>query len=287
VRWPGREQISLPNRGKNSRRQTGLHGHPLDANMSRACAAEAVGTFFLVLTIISTAIAATLDKPIAGAVVSSLAVPLAGGLTLAAAVACLGPISGAHLNPAVTIGLAVNRRFPWKSVPAYAAAQFADAIGAALAAWALYEDRARTVASLGATYPASGVGAWRAFGAEAVVTFLLVAVIAAVATNATARAGVAAMATGFALAAAILISGSLTGAGANPARGHRADDRRREVHRLVVLPRRPAPRRGRCGHAVRTCPPSRRAAPQPRRTSQVPDAHHDRKSLLTETRGPN
>jgi hypothetical protein len=46
----GREQISLPNRGKNSRRQTGLHGHPLDANMSRACAAEAVGTFFLVLT---------------------------------------------------------------------------------------------------------------------------------------------------------------------------------------------------------------------------------------------
>lgn len=118
----------------------------------------------------------------------------------------------------MTIRLAANRRFPWKSVPAYAAAQFADAIGAALAAWALYEDRARTVASLGATYPASGVGAWRAFGAEAVVTFLLVAVIAAVATNATAPAGVAAMATGFALAAAILINGPLTGAGANPAR---------------------------------------------------------------------
>jgi glycerol uptake facilitator-like aquaporin len=50
------------------------------------------------------------------------------------------------------------------------------------------------------------------------VTFLLVAVIAAVATNAIAPAGVAAMATGFALAAAILISGPLTGAGANPAR---------------------------------------------------------------------
>jgi MIP family channel proteins len=137
---------------------------------------------------------------------------------LAAAAAGLGPISGTHLNPAVTIALAVNRRFPWRHVPAYAAAQFSGAIGAALVAWALYGNKARTVASLGATYPASGVGAWRALGTEAVVTFLLVVVVAAVATNAKVPAGVAALAIGFALAAAILISGPLTGAGVNPAR---------------------------------------------------------------------
>ena len=145
-------------RGKTSHAHIRLHGHPLGANAARASVAEALGTFFLVLTITSTVISATLDKPVAGAAFSSLAVPIAGGLMLAAAVAGLGPISGAHLNPAVTIALALNRRFPWRYVPAYAVAQFSGAISAALVAWALYGNKARTVASLGATYPASGVG---------------------------------------------------------------------------------------------------------------------------------
>ena len=210
--------VDSPPVKRDARTDFGLHGHPFEANIARICAAETIGTFFLVLAIISTAIAATLDKAIAGAAYGSLAVPLAGGLTLAAAVAGLGPVSGAHLNPAVTVGLALNGRFPWKYVPAYVAAQFAGAIGAALLAWALYGDRARTLASLGATYPASGVGEWRAFAAEAVVAFFLVAVVVAVATNAKVPAGVAAMGIGFALTAAILISGPLSGAGVNPAR---------------------------------------------------------------------
>jgi MIP family channel proteins len=196
----------------------GLHGHSFDANIARVSAAETLGTFVLVLTIICTAIAATLAQPVAGAPYGSLAVPLAGGLVLASMVAGLGPVSGAHLNPAVTVGLALNRRFPWRYVPAYLAAQLAGAVAAALVAWILYGDKARSVANLGAPAPASGVNAWRTFGAEALVTFLLVTVVVSVALNPKVPPGVAAVAIGFALTAAILISAPLTGAGVNPAR---------------------------------------------------------------------
>ena len=174
--------------------QTGLHGHPLASNMATVAVVEAVGTFILVLTIISTAIAATLARPIAGPAYDSLAVPLAGGFGLAIAVASLGHVSGAHLNPAVTVGLAVNQRFPWAYVPAYVIAQFAGAVGAALVAWTIFGDRARTVADLGATFPASGVTSWRALVAEAVVTFVLVLVIVSVATDDRVPRGIAAIA---------------------------------------------------------------------------------------------
>ena len=83
----GSEQIPFADRGKTSHAHIRLHGHPLGANAARASVAEALGTFFLVLTITSTVISATLDKPVAGAAFSSLAVPIAGGLMLAAAVA--------------------------------------------------------------------------------------------------------------------------------------------------------------------------------------------------------
>ena len=120
-----------------------LHGHQLERNLARAVTAEAVGTFVLVLAITSTAVAAALSRPVAGAPYGSLAVPVAGGLALAIAVASLGHISGAHLNPAVTLGLAVSRRFPWACAPGYVLAQFAGAIAAAAVTWGLYGNQAR------------------------------------------------------------------------------------------------------------------------------------------------
>ena len=196
----------------------GLHGHPLEANMARASVAESIGSFVLVLTIVSTVVAANLARSVAGTPYGSLAVPAAGGLALAVIVASLGHISGAHVNPAVTLGLAVNRRFPWAYVPAYLLSQLGGAIGAALVAWSLYGDRARSVVHLGATYPAAGEPIWRIVSVEGVVTFLLVLVVVSVATDSRVPAGAAALAIGSALAAAILISGPISGAGVNPAR---------------------------------------------------------------------
>jgi MIP family channel proteins len=139
-------------------------------------------------------------------------------LALGSMVAAFGPVSGAHLNPALTLGLALNRRFPWTYVPAYVIAQFGGGIGAALLAWGLYGDKAKTIAHLGATFPAQGVDVWRVLGAEALVTFLLVTVGVAVASNERTAPGVAAIAIGSALATAILISRPISGAGVNPAR---------------------------------------------------------------------
>jgi MIP family channel proteins len=201
-----------------NRHSVGLHGHSLEVNMMRASTAEAFGTFLLVLTIVTTVIAASLSKAVVGSPYGSLAVPLAGGLALAIVVASLGHVSGSHLNPAVTISLAVHRRFPWTYVPAYLVAQLSGAVGAAFLAWALYGDKARSIVNLGATYPAAGVPVWRALTAETVVTFLLVLVVVSVATDGRVPAGVAAVAIGSALGAAILISGPISGAAVNPVR---------------------------------------------------------------------
>jgi MIP family channel proteins len=195
-----------------------LHGHQLERNLARAVTAEAAGTFVLVLAITSAAVAAALSRPVAGAPYGSLAVPVADGLALAIAVAGLGHISGAHLNPAVTLGLAASRRFPWTYVPGYVLAQFAGATAAAAVTWGLCGDQARSIAHLGATAPAAGVSAGRVLAAEAVVTLVLVLVVMAVATDSRVPRGIAAMAIGAALAVAIVISGPVSGAGVNPAR---------------------------------------------------------------------
>ncbi|WP_205650367.1 MIP/aquaporin family protein [Actinoplanes solisilvae] len=198
--------------------ELGLHGHELHSESGRAAVAEGTGTFVLVLAIICTAVAAALNTPVAGGAYSSETVALAGGAALAIGVAALGPISGAHFNPAVTVSLALAGRLPWGRVPAYLVAQLAGALLAAVVAWGAYGDRAREMADLGATAPAAGVGSVRVLLVEALVTFILVLVVVLVANDARVSRGGAALAIGVALAVAILVSGPVTGAGVNPAR---------------------------------------------------------------------
>jgi MIP family channel proteins len=187
-------------------------------NMTRTAIAELIGTFILVFAGTAVASAAALNLPIAGAALNSLAVGLAFGLALAALVYALGHVSGAHVNPAVTIGLAAIGKFPWAYVPAYIIAQIIGAILAAGAVWATFGNRAREKAALGATFPTAGTSDWQAFLMEFLITFILVFVIIAVATDERAHAVGAAIAIGFALGVAVLIGGPVSGGAVNPAR---------------------------------------------------------------------
>jgi MIP family channel proteins len=202
--------------GETSKR--GLYGSALGANMARTAMAEAVGTFMLVFAGTAVATAATLARPIAGAPYTSLAVALAFGLILTALVSALGPVSGAHLNPAVTLGLASTGKFPWRYVPAYLGAQVGGAILASGTVWLAFGHHARDQAALAATFPAAGTSDWQAFLVEAVLTCMLVLIVVSVATDERVPAAAAGPAVGFTLAAAILAGGPVTGGAVNPAR---------------------------------------------------------------------
>ena len=198
--------------------RTGLYGSRLGANMTAATIAELVGTFLLVFAITATVTGAALDLNAKGGAYNSLAIPLVNGIALVALVATFAHISGAHFNPAVTVALAVVRKFPWSYVPSYVLAQFAGAILAGLADWLIYGGRARVQASLGATAPGHGATLGQVFATEALITFFLVLVVIAVATDDRVPTGIAAVAVGTALAAAVFIGAPISGAGVNPAR---------------------------------------------------------------------
>ncbi len=170
-------------------------------------AAEAAGTFALVFFGCG-AIMVDAD----GGDLGQVGVSLAFGLVVVAMVFALGHVSGAHINPAVTFGLAIRRRFPWRAVPGYWFAQVAGAILAALALRASLGD----LADLGATSPAGSDA--QSFAWEVAMTAVLLFVILAVATDARAAAGAAALAIGGTIALASLVGGPISGASLNPAR---------------------------------------------------------------------
>jgi hypothetical protein len=107
----------------------GLYGSQIDAShIVGAAIAELVGTFILVFGGTAVAVGAILARPTAGPAYDSLAVALAFGLALVAVVAAVGHVSGAHVNPAVTLGMAVTKKFPWNYVPHYVGAQLVGAV---------------------------------------------------------------------------------------------------------------------------------------------------------------
>lgn len=196
----------------------GLYGSSTSDPIFGAALAELVGTFILVFGGTAVAVGAILSRPTAGAAYDSLAIALAFGLALAAVVAAVGHVSGAHVNPAVTLGMAATGKFPWKSVPAYLGAQLAGAVLGALGTWLAFGSPGRSTANLAATYPAQGVGDFQAFVLEILITFILVFVVMSVATDDRAPAPIAPIAVGFALAVGVFVAGPITGGAVNPVR---------------------------------------------------------------------
>ena len=178
----------------------------MSADRARALGAEALGTFALVLFGCG-AIMVDAD----GGGLGHVGVSLAFGLVVMTMVYSLVHVSGAHINPAVTLALASRMRFPWSAVPGYWGAQVTGAIAAAIVLRSSLGD----VASLGATTP-SGSDA-QSFAWEVLMTATLLVVILAVATDARA-AGAIAVAIGGTIALASLVGGPISGASLNPAR---------------------------------------------------------------------
>jgi MIP family channel proteins len=196
----------------------GLYGSSTSDPILSAALAELVGTFILVFGGTAVATAAILGLPTAGDAYNSLAVALAFGLALAAVAAAIGHVSGGHVNPAVTLGLAATGKFPWKSVPYYLGAQLVGAVLGAVGTWLAFGGPGRVEAKLAATYPAQGVGDLQAFLLEILITFILVFVVISVATDDRAPAPIAPIAVGFALAIGVFIAGPVTGGAVNPVR---------------------------------------------------------------------
>ena len=176
--------------------------------LGRRAAAEAIGTFALVL--MGTG-AIVVDAGTRGRL-GHAGVALAFGGVVTAMVYALGHVSGAHINPAVTVALASNGRFPRGEVAPYVVAQCAGAVAASFALRAVLGP----VGGLGATVPA--MGAWRSFVVEWLLSFVLMFVIVSVATDERVVPGFAAIPVGLAVGLGVLVGGPLSGGSMNPAR---------------------------------------------------------------------
>jgi glycerol uptake facilitator protein len=143
-------------------------------------------------------------------------ISFAFGTIVIATVYALGHVSGNHINPAVTLGLAVTGKFPWSQVPAYIGAQLVGAVLGAVAIIGVLGERASEV-GLGVAAYGADVGAGQAFIAEFVGTFILVFTVFGVIHKAAAP-GFAGVAIGFVVFAAIIPVAPATGASINPAR---------------------------------------------------------------------
>jgi MIP family channel proteins len=176
--------------------------------MLKRYAAEALGTF----TIVFAPVALSGTGSLRGGDSSLLAAALVSGLAVLAMICTFGPISAAHFNPAVTLGFAVAKRFPWKFVPPYWAAQFLGALGASAVVALLFGN------GHGVHIPGDPALTARNIGTEAILTFILMLVIIAVATDARVSGSVPPLAIGFTVVICVLIGGPVTGGSMNPAR---------------------------------------------------------------------
>jgi len=171
---------------------------------------EVLGPFFLVLV----AAGGGMMSQAFPDTISRQAAVIAPGAMVLAIILFMGKISGAHLNPAVSIAFALRRDFPWWRVPGYVIAQLA---GAALAAWVL-QGVIDVSAQYGSNYPAGSYSAGSAFWMELLLTTGLVSVILGTASGAQNVGVIGAIGVGSYIALAGLWGSPISGASMNPAR---------------------------------------------------------------------
>lgn len=181
--------------------------HSLPAVLRRA-AAEAIGVFGLVFA----GCGAIVTDAITGGAIGHVGISLTFGLIITVMIYALGHISGAHFNPAVTVAFAAARHFPLGLAPLYLLAQFTGAVAASAVLRLLFGP----VANLGTTVPRDGAG--QSLVLEGILTFFLMFVIMAVATDTRAVGQAAALAIGGTVALEALFAGPISGASMNPAR---------------------------------------------------------------------
>lgn len=184
--------------------------------------AEAWGTFLLVLVAAGGGVVGALSG---GRVTLGMMV-VAPGIMVMAIIYFMGTVSGAHLNPAVTLAFAVRRNFPWLRVPGYLAGQVAGGIGAAVFLRIMFG----TAGALGATLPGSGVTSGKALAMEAVLTAGLVSTILGTASGARNIGTNGAIAVGGYIALAGLWAAPITGSSMNPVRSLAPDLVRGDFH---------------------------------------------------------
>ncbi len=179
-----------------------------NALLARKVGAEMIGTFALVFA----GCGAIMINAISGGAVTHVGVGLTFGLVIMAMIYATGHISGAHFNPAVTVAFATIGRFPWRQVPAYIGGQ----VGAAVLACAALAGILGPVADMGATTPLGT--STQSLALEAILSFFLMFVITAVATDSRAVGPLAGWAIGGTVGLEAIFAGPISGASMNPAR---------------------------------------------------------------------
>jgi glycerol uptake facilitator protein len=180
--------------------------------------AEVIGTGFLVFIGVGSVPATLLllgDKQPFGMAELGI-ISFAFAMVVIAMIYAIGHISGCHINPAITVALAVTGKFPWREVPGYLAAQVVGAVAGSYAIVATLGAKAHEV-GLGVASYAGDVSAGRALFAELIGTAVLAFTVFG-AIDRRAPAGWAGLAIGFAVFAAIIVVAPATGASINPAR---------------------------------------------------------------------
>jgi aquaporin Z len=176
----------------------------------RRLVSEVYGTFLLVIV---AAGGGMMSQAFPG-VISRTAAVVAPGLMVMGIILFMGKISGAHLNPAVTLAFSLRGDFPWRRLPGYIVAQLAGATAAAL----LLQPLIGVSASYGSNYPADGFTAFQAFLMEGLLTLGLVSVILGTASGAQNLGVIGALGVGGYIALAGLWGSPISGTSMNPAR---------------------------------------------------------------------